>query len=160
MFNPYVRWLATPVVGAVLMALVIAGCGGSSGGQGTTSTTATTAPTPPGRLVDFRQSGGVAGLLNHLVVQDDGSARLETGPDARPTTFRLSQADLRRVRQALEAAHIETLKSDYSNDPPIPDDFGYGITYKGRTVSTADTRAPRQLRDALSVLSEIARRHG
>ena len=49
---------------------------------------------PSGVLVEYQRGGGLAGVLEELRIQRDGSATLIVGPDRERTTFELDDAQL------------------------------------------------------------------
>ena len=113
-------------------------------------------PVPPAtrpELVEYRRSGGIAGFDDRLTVYRDGSATLERvrGSSGR---YRVGAEDLRALEQALEAARFPELRPEYLPDTPIADGFGHTITYRGRTVRTADGGVPARLEPVLRALSE------
>jgi hypothetical protein len=126
----------------VLGTLALAGCGGT-GAQPSLQ-----AP------VHYTRGGGIAGVQDELVIAPDGSARL-SGRGVPMRRFGVSRADREALAQALGEV-------DWSARPgrPIPDAFGYGVSYRGRTVSAQDGEVPPRLAPLLGRLGTIARRHG
>jgi len=136
-----------------LVALVLAGCAAKddaspaapAGGSGSTV---------PGRLlVDYKRSGGLAGRTDHLVINSDGGALLESrGPrhDAR-----LDAATMRKLVATLDRANLPRLRPRYA--PPVRgnDLVTHVITYHGRTVTVTDTVIPAPLRPVLTELNQV-----
>jgi Emfourin len=150
-------WLAIAVALAALT--VLAGCASPGAPEpAAPGAPATTAPTTGGTaaatiLVDYRKSGGFAGLEEHLVVTSDGHATVEGKGPTR--TKQLDPATMRELTAALEQAGLDRLQPRH--DPPVKgnDLFEYAITYRGRTVTVSDTEIPPQLRPLLTELSRI-----
>ena len=63
---------------------------------------------PGGALITYTRSGGIAATTRHLVVQEDGSATVRVeGPGDIGAEFRLSDAELRQLRSAIDDATLE-----------------------------------------------------
>jgi hypothetical protein len=125
----------------VLATLVLSGCGGAA---------------QPGldAPIHYTRGGGLAGVHDELVIAPDGSARL-SGRTTPTRRFRVSRADRDALARALHGV-------DWSAGPgaPIPDAFGYGVSYRGRSVSAQDGEVPPRLAPLLDRLGTIAHRHG
>lgn len=152
-------WLAIAVALAA-MTVLAAGCAspGAPEPAAPGAPATTTAPTSGGAaaatiLVDYRKSGGFAGLEEHLVVTSDGHATVEGKGPTR--TKQLDPATMRELTAALEQAGLDRLQPRY--DPPVKgnDLFEYAITYRGRTVTVSDTEIPPRLRPLLTELNRI-----
>jgi hypothetical protein len=115
---------------ALAFAIPAFGCGDEGGGE-------PTAPEPSGeRLIAYSKSGGIAGVYEHLVVAEDGSATLEIGfRDEARQRFGLEPDELDRLRELLAAADFAGVGSD----PRIScaDCFQYEIEYAGATTAFA-----------------------
>jgi hypothetical protein len=138
------------------MTVLAAGCASPEpAGPGAPATT--TAPTTGGTaamiLVDYRKSGGFAGLEDHLVVTSDGHATVEGKGQTREK--QLGPATMRELTAALDQAGLDRPQPRY--DPPVKgnDLFEYAITYRGRTVTVSDTAIPPQLRPLITELNRI-----
>jgi hypothetical protein len=144
-------------VAVVLAAMTVAGCASDAPEPAPPGAPATTAPstggTAAGILVDYRKSGGFAGLEDHLVVMTDGHAMVEGKGPSREE--RLDAATMRELTAALDQAGLDRLQPRY--DPPVKgnDLFEYAVTYRGRTVTASDTGIPPQLRPLLTKLNQI-----
>ena len=87
------------------------------------------------RLVRYDVAGGIAGLRTRLVVDRDGNAR-QSGDAAR--RFKVSAAQLRKLKRELEAARFGTLKRSYRPDVPVSDGTTQSVRYRAsRSTSTA-----------------------
>jgi hypothetical protein len=53
-----------------------------------------------------------------------------------------------------------TLPEDASPGPPVPDDFGYTVSYDGHTSSAQGTRMPDRCARAIDTFGDVARAHG
>jgi hypothetical protein len=153
-------WLAIAVALAA-MTVLAAGCASPAGAPEPAAPGVPATTTAPGTggtaaatiLVDYRKSGGFAGLEEHLVVTSDGHATVEGKGPTR--TKQLDPATMRELTAALEQAGLDRLQPRY--DPPVRgnDLFEYAITYRGRTVTVSDTEIPPQLRPLLTELDRI-----
>lgn len=103
-------------------------------------------------LVSFRQSGGFVAIERSVTVRRSGAVLSE---NVRVST--LSRARLTALRDALEAARWETLKSHYAPDVRVADGFLYAITYAGRTVRIDQgATIPPRLRRPFLILQRLA----
>ena len=147
-------WLAIAVALAA-MTVLAAGCA-SPEPAAPDAPAATTAPTTGGTaaatiLVDYRKSGGFAGLEEHLVVTRDGHATVEGKGQTREK--QLDPATMRELAAALDRAGLDRLRPRY--DPTVKgnDLTEYAITYRGRTVTVSDTEIPPQLGPLITELA-------
>jgi hypothetical protein len=130
----------------IAAALLLGGCG---------STEATTLQ----HEVHFLRGGGIAGMQDELVIHPDGRATLTSRGE--PTRrFQVSKADRDAIARALQEARFSTLPKDVSPGPPWPDNFGYGVVYRGHHVSGEAGRIPDRLQPVLDRLGDVARAHG
>jgi hypothetical protein len=131
----------------LLLGLLLAGCGAAQD------------PPTLATEVQFVRSGGLAGGNDVLTLAPDGSARLTMR--RQPTvTFRVSRAERDAIAQALRDAGFSNMPEDASPGPPVPDDFGYGVVYRGHRVSAQGSRVPDRLAPVLDRLGDVARAHG
>ena len=84
------------------------------------------------RLVRYDVSGGIAGISERLVVDRDGNAR-QSGDTTR--RFKVSSAQLRKLKRELEAARFGSLKRSYEPDEQVFDGTTQSVRYKGFEVS-------------------------
>jgi hypothetical protein len=107
------------------------------------------------RLVRYDVGGGIAGVSERLVVDRDGSAR-QSGDTTR--RFRVSAAQLRRLKHELEAARFGSLKRSYRPDVPVSDGTTQSVRYKGFEVSVSTgADVPDRLARVLRRLSNLMR---
>lgn len=101
------------------------------------------------------RTGGIAGAHDRVVVNPDGSYQV-TSTSRSATSRQLSEAELAGIVDALQRADIQSL-ADAATPSPMahPDRFGYTIKAQGRTVSTTETAAPRQLRPLIAALTQL-----
>ncbi|HVD15830.1 MAG TPA: protealysin inhibitor emfourin [Actinomycetota bacterium] len=142
------------------MTVIVVGCASSDapepaapGAPATTSAPATGGTAAATILVDYRKSGGFAGLEEHLVVMGSGHAMVEGMGPSRDE--QLDPATMRELTAALDQAGLDRLRPRY--DPPVKgnDLIEYTVTYQGRTVTVSDTAIPPQLRPLLTELNQI-----
>jgi hypothetical protein len=130
-----------------LLALLLSGCGGGTESQGLESE------------VRFSRGGGIAGVQQELVIAPDGSARV-TSRGRTVERFRVNDAQRDAIVRDLESARFSSLPKDASPGPPVPDDFGYTVTYDGHTSSAQGSRMPDRFARAIDTLGDVARAHG
>jgi hypothetical protein len=130
-----------------LLLLLLSGCGGGAESQGL------------GSEVRFSRGGGIAGVQQELVIAPDGGARVisrgRTGE-----RFQLGRAERDAIAEDLRKARFSSLPKDASPGPPVPDDFGYTVTYDGHTSSAQGSRMPDRFARAIDTLGDVARAHG
>jgi hypothetical protein len=128
------------------LAVVSAGCAQKS--------SPTPPPTPaPKVLIEYHRSGGFAGVIEDLIIYDDGRAVLtqRTGR----SEFTLDEDSVKQITEKLEQATFSALKKEYLPERPGADFFEYEISYKGHTVKAQDTAVPESLLPVLESLNEI-----
>lgn len=117
-------------------------------------------PQYPKVLVDFRRSGGLVGVDDHLTISENGRATF-TSKRGTQRNFALSPHKLRRLKAVLKKADFAKLCPNpqpcpMSQQPtPKPDAFQYWITYEGRTVRTQSGDLPAVLQPVIQVLTGI-----
>jgi hypothetical protein len=136
----------------VMLALAAAGCG-DEGGETTSSGPG------GGRLVAYTKTGGVAGVNEHLVVADGGSATLEVGfGDPARESFDLEPDQLDRLRELLASADFDGVGS--GRGPSCVDCFQYEIEYAGETTAFAEIGdIPRSVGEVVAELGRIVEEH-
>lgn len=107
---------------------------------------------PQRSLVDYRRTGGIAGVDVRLVVQNDGRATLTTGRLGPPRGGTLPSRFMKELRSTLARADFGQLKGSYTPDRPVYDGFTYAISHDGRTVEASDFAVPRQLQPLIDAL--------
>ena len=139
--------IRTMLLAAIALALVlVAGCGDDGGGAGALS----------GPLT-FERGGGIAGRRDRLVVQPDGTAKLTVRDETRP--IELTDAELAKLRSDLDGTDLGSLPPDSTSERPVPDVFGYRVTYGGDTVNTDDPAMPDELRGLVARLGAVVDRY-
>jgi hypothetical protein len=133
--------------------VLLTGCGddGGSGGADGDKSAALTGP------VTFERGGGVAGRRDRLVVQPDGKAQLTVQTATK--SIELSDAELADLEHELAKADLTSLPADSTSKSPVPDTFGYRVTYDGTTVTADDPAMPDKLRDLASGLGALVERY-
>lgn len=140
---------------AGLLALLLVGCGddgGANGGGGGGDPAELKGP------VSYERGGGIAGRRDRLIVQPDGSASLTTREETR--AIKLSAAELNALADKLEQTDLASLPAKSTSPRPIPDAFGYRVTYEGKTVDTDQEAMPEELSPLVSELTGLVDRHG
>lgn len=132
---------------AGLALVLLAGCGDDGGGG----------KAKLAGPLTYERGGGIAGRRDRLVVQPDGSAKLTVRQKTKP--IRLTDAELAKLRSDLEQTDLGSLPKNSTADRPVPDAFGYRISYDGSTVTTDDPGMPKELRGLVARLGAIVDRH-
>jgi len=132
---------------AILVLLLLSGCGGAEQSGGLKSE------------VRFSRGGGIAGLQQELVIAPDGRARV-TSRGRTVERFRVTPKKRDAIANDLDKARFSTLPKDASPGPPVPDDFGYTVSYDGHTSSAQGSRMPDRFARAIDTLGDVARAHG
>lgn len=115
-------------------------------------------PTPPGVVVEYSRTGGIAGFSDYMVVFSDGwvvynSTHYGTGG------FTLEGRDMEILRGLVRDADIPNLKDSYPAPVPGADYFAYTITVGNRTITTETTGIPAPLMPVITTLDEILSSH-
>lgn len=108
--------------------------------------------TDPDPLIQYRRSGGIAGLDDQLVIKTGGQATL-TQRDAK-TDFTVDRDTLNHLTALFDQVGFAGLNKEYLPEGGN-DLFDYAVTYKGHTVHTRDTAVPEKLQPVLDALNEI-----
>jgi len=143
----------TILAGLALM-LLAAGCGsddeggGSSGGDEKASLSGS---------VTYERGGGLKGRRDRLVVRPDGSATLTVRDTEKSVT--LTDKELATLADDLDQADLGALPADSTSETPMPDTFGYRVSYGGDEVTTDDTAMPDQLRGLMARLGGLVDRY-
>ena len=139
---------------AGLALVLLAGCGsddGDGGGSGGEQAAALTGP------LTYERGGGIAGRRDRLVVEPDGSATLTIRDRTKPV--QLKDAELDQLASDLEDADLASVPQDSESPRPIPDAFGYRVSYDGATVTTDDPSMPEALRGLVARLGALVDRY-
>lgn len=103
-------------------------------------------------LIEYRRSGGFAGLSDHLTIYGDGAAKLaRKGKDCK---LALDPSDVTSLQKLLDDAQFSKLHRTYSPSRQGADFFTYVLTHKGHTVQAMDTAVPGSLYPVLNFLNQ------
>jgi hypothetical protein len=130
-------------LGILLLALILAGCGGDGGGGSPTAGADV--------LVRYERRGGLAHSDVVITVGEDGRGT-RTSSDARfrRTLFTLTPYQLARLKRALRDADLPHLRS---SGAPVPaDGYEYTLTASGHTVRFPQGQLPRALVPVVALL--------
>lgn len=116
-------------------------------------------PEPPGVLIEYSRTGGIAGVMDYAVVFSDGwvvynSTHHGTGG------FNLGAGDMELLRGLIRDADIPGLKDSYPAPVPGADYYAYRIIIGNRTISTETTGIPAPLVPVITTMDELILRHG
>jgi hypothetical protein len=105
----------------------------------------------------YERGGGLAGRRDRLVVKPDGSATLTVRDKAK--TVKLTGKELDTLAADLEAADLGSVRSESTSERPVPDAFGYRVSYAGDTVTTDSAAMPKKLRALMARLGGLVDRY-
>jgi hypothetical protein len=105
----------------------------------------------------YERGGGIAGRRDRLVVKPDGSATLTVREQSR--AVKLTGKELDTLASDLEAADLGSLPPDSGSERPVPDAFGYRVSYGGDTVTTDSASMPKKLRALVARLGGLVDRY-
>jgi hypothetical protein len=111
----------------------------------------------PPATIEYRRTGGIAGLDDHLTIQPGGQATL-TRKNAQ-VSLTVDQATLTQLTSLLDQAGFSQLPAE-SLAPKGADLFTYEITYRGRRVRVQDTTVPAKLQPVIDLLNSIIQKSG
>lgn len=137
------------IAATILCLLVISLTAGCLGERSTSPISAT----PPGVVLNFHRTGGIAGVDDRLVVFNNGMAVLSTKPTGR--NFQLSDQELSRIVRLFESAEFYSLEGNYTTRHSGADLMRYRITYYNKTVIADDSTAPASLHPVIDELNTI-----
>ena len=132
----------------IALGLVLAGCGSDADAPAHPKLTAP---------LTYERAGGLAPHQDKLVVQPDGSASLTVS--GKTSTLRLPSSQLARIAEDLDKSGFAGLPAKSTSPQPVPDAFGYRITYRDHTVTTDQAAMPPTLRPLLGELGGVVDRH-
>ena len=107
--------------------------------------------------VTYERGGGLAGRRDRLVVRPDGSATLTVRDKSK--AVKLSGKELDTLASDLEAADLGSLPRESTSEPPVPDAFGYRVSYGGDTVTTDGASMPDKLKGLVGRLGGLVDRY-
>ena len=131
--------------------VLLAGCGDDDGGGGGEPAARLTGP------VTYERGGGIAGRRDRLIVQPDGTAELTVRDKTK--SIELTDKELAELGRDLEHADVASLPKDSTSKKPVPDTFGYRVTYGGTTVTTDDPAMPERLSGLCARLGALVERY-
>jgi hypothetical protein len=143
------------LIAGVVAMLALSGCGGedeSPADPGDPSGAPLTGP------LTYSRGGGIAGRMDRLVLQPDGSGALTTKMGDR--SFTLEGAELQKLADELQSADLPGLPEDSTAGRTQPDAMGYRVAYDGATVSTESGHIPDRMGPLLATLDGIVDRYG
>lgn len=109
-------------------------------------------------LVEFWRTGGFAGMDDHLVILDDGSATLSRKEYT--TSFSLPESALADLVTLFEQSGFINCASQYTAPTGSADLFIYQISWEGKTVVVEDTAIPEGLQEIIDVLTSLVQENG
>lgn len=130
----------------LIAAVVISGCLG-------VQTPPVSRTTPPGIVVDYQRSGGIAGVNDRVVIFDNGAALVSTR--SVNTEITVNQTELGRIDAIFTGAKFSGLEGNYTSVRDGADFFQYRISYRGKTVNTEDTAIPAALEPVIEAMNQM-----
>ncbi len=107
--------------------------------------------------IEYTRTGGIAGFNDHLKIDANGHGTLTRRSGV--FDFELTADELGRLQAILRDADLAMIPENPSK-PPVPDEFGYLLTYQGRTIKTSDTAMPEKLRPVIAWLNHLIEAKG
>lgn len=123
---------------------------------GSPSGAATAVPNPAGTLVSYGRQGGIAGIVEELRINQDGSFVITNRRRPEPKTGRLTADELASVRRALQG--FEQVPA-VNAGPRGADLFTYRVATGEHEVLAQDGGVPSQLKPVLSLLGGLLARY-
>lgn len=123
-----------------------------------TRTPGTNTTAPPAMLVDYHRTGGIAGLNDRLVIFDNGVAVISGRSSSSVVT--LNTTDLALIAVLFNQSDFAQLQANYSAPRGSADLITYTVSYRGKTVTAAETSAPPGLKVVIDRLNQIINRAG
>lgn len=111
-----------------------------------------------GPLIEYRRTGGFAGLDDRLVIKENGEAILTR--KSRRMVFTLDNDTIKSLQTLFVETGFAQLGPVFLPPQRGADLFEYVVTYKGHTVRTMDGAIPSALDPVLEALDAIIERHG
>jgi hypothetical protein len=105
----------------------------------------------------YERGGGISGRRDRLVVKPDGSATLTVREKSK--AVKLTGKELDTLASDLEAADLGSVPSESTSERPVPDAFGYRVSYGGDTVTTDSAAMPKKLRALMARLGGLVDRY-
>lgn len=124
-----------------------------SAGCITTKIPAVSKPVAPAVFVDYHRSGGIAGLDDRLVIFDNRMAVISGKSGS--SEIELTTTDIDRITALFDQAQFSQLQTNYPAPHQSADLIGYTISYRGKTITTADTAIPPGLEPVITELNRL-----
>lgn len=107
----------------------------------------------------YSRGGGLDGTAERLTIQPDGAATFETdhGLKQESKDFKLESSErdqIAKLASEVDLASIHVPKRD-----PIPDAYGYTVTYDGDEVSWQSDQDPDELDALTRALGQLAEKY-
>ena len=141
-----IRYRLAALAVIMILAVLVSGCLGARA-------PAASPAEPPGVLLDYQRTGGIAGTNDRLVIFDNGIALVATRQSNIETT--INKTDLDRIDTLFSAAGFVSLEGNYTSQRNVADILHYRISYHGKTVNTEDTAVPPGLEPVIMELNRI-----
>lgn len=136
-----------------LVVLVAAGCGGDEdsgdgGGAGGDDRDRLAGP------VSYKRAGGIAGRIDTLTLQPDGSGTIDSFRIGRKR-FKLTSGQLDELAGELAGVDLASVPAEPASSRRVPDAFAHRLTYGGRTIETDDPSMPDPVRGLFARLGKL-----
>jgi hypothetical protein len=133
----------------MVAAVILSGCLG-------VKTPPVTRSAPPGILVDYLRTGGIAGVNDRVVIFDNGITVISTRQFNSELT--LNQSELERIGALFGENKFSTLDTNYTSRRGGADFMHYSVSYHGKTVNAEDTATPPLLQPIIDEMNSILAR--
>ena len=104
-------------------------------------------------FVEYKRSGGFAGLNDHLILNENGTASLTR--KSIDSEITVSETNMTQLRSMLESVDFRRLEKEYLASRQGADYIEYQIIYNGHAVRTQDTAIPEPLQPIIDLLNTI-----
>jgi hypothetical protein len=143
------------LIAGVVAMLALAGCGGEDESPADSGDPGGAQLTGP---LTYSRGGGIAGRMDKLVLQPDGTGTVTTKTGER--SVELEDAELQKLADELGRADVPSLPEDSTAERTQPDAMGYRVVYGDATVTTESGHIPERMGPLLATLDEIVERYG
>lgn len=134
----------------LIFLLVLAGCSEDT-------TPVVEEPQPPGILIDYTRTGGIEGVMDHIVIFSDGQVVYSTREGS--GAYVLSQGDMDILSGLIRDADIPSLNSGYPAPVQGADYFTYTLVIGNRTITTETTGIPAPLLPLITAMDGLISNH-
>jgi hypothetical protein len=104
-------------------------------------------------LLEFSRNGGFAGCSDHLILYEDGSARVSRKEYT--TLVEVPEETLDRLVLLLALVDGTDLQDEYRAPQEGADFYSYSLTYGGKTIRMEETAVPGVLVPVIDLLTDI-----